>query len=183
MHLIPNSWSLNDVHLVTTPFGLSVERPEPLLVMGRESLWVSEGNSQAQERRKRPQIPPVALKFQKGVKMHLCQQELVGSHWGKLKDANAGDIRDTGSVPGSGRSPGGGHGNALQCSCLENPRDGGAWWAAIYGVAQSRTCPDPSSKATLWVKAQHEGALPPPCIVRKDPRVLKLRLQYFGHLI
>ena len=31
--------------------------------------------------------------------------------------------------------------------------------------------PDPSSKATLWVKAQHEGALPPPCIVRKDPRV------------
>ena len=32
-----------------------------------------------------------------------------------------------------------GHGNALQCSCLENPRDGGAWWAAIYGDAQSRT--------------------------------------------
>ena len=34
---------------------------------------------------------------------------------------------------------GGGHGNSLQCSCLENPRDGGAWWAAVYGVAQSRT--------------------------------------------
>ena len=34
---------------------------------------------------------------------------------------------------------GGGHGNPLQCSCLENPRDGGAWWAAVYGVAQSRT--------------------------------------------
>ena len=32
-----------------------------------------------------------------------------------------------------------GNGNPLQCSCLENPRDGGAWWAAIYGVAQSRT--------------------------------------------
>ena len=32
-----------------------------------------------------------------------------------------------------------GNGNSLQCSCLENPRDGGAWWAAIYGVAQSRT--------------------------------------------
>ena len=32
-----------------------------------------------------------------------------------------------------------GNGNALQCSCLENPRDGGAWWAAVYGVAQSRT--------------------------------------------
>ena len=49
------------------------------------------------------------------------------------------DIRDVGSIPGSGRSPGGGHGNPLQDSCLENPRDGGAWWAAIYGVAHSRT--------------------------------------------
>ena len=36
-------------------------------------------------------------------------------------------------------SPGEGNGNPLQCSCLENPRDGGAWWAAIYGVTQSRT--------------------------------------------
>ena len=42
-------------------------------------------------------------------------------------------------VPGWGRSLGGGHGNLLQFSCLENPRDGGAWWAAVYGVAQSRT--------------------------------------------
>ena len=41
--------------------------------------------------------------------------------------ANAGDIRDAGSIPGSRRSPGGGHGNALQCFCLENPMDRGAW--------------------------------------------------------
>ena len=47
--------------------------------------------------------------------------------------------RDAGSIPGSGRSPGGGNGNPLQYSCLENPRDGGAWWAAVYEVAQSRT--------------------------------------------
>ena len=40
---------------------------------------------------------------------------------------DAGDIRGMGSVPGSGRSPGGGHGNPLQCSCLENPTDRGAW--------------------------------------------------------
>ena len=53
--------------------------------------------------------------------------------------AIAGDIRDEGSIPGSGRCPGGEHGNPLQHSCLENPRDGGAWWGAIYGVAQSRT--------------------------------------------
>ena len=47
---------------------------------------------------------------------------------------NVGDIRDVGSIPRSGRSPGGGHGNPLRYSCLKNPRDGGAWWAAIYGA-------------------------------------------------
>ena len=57
----------------------------------------------------------------------------------KNPPANAGDVRDSGSIPGLGRSPGGGHGNPFQYSCLENPRDGGAWWAAVYGVAQSRT--------------------------------------------
>ena len=48
--------------------------------------------------------------------------------------ANAGDMRDTGSIPGSGRSPGGGHGNPLQYSALENALDGGAWWATVHGV-------------------------------------------------
>ena len=47
------------------------------------------------------------------------------------------DAGDTGSIPGSGRSPGGGHGNPLQYSCLENPRDRGAWQAAVHGVAKS----------------------------------------------
>ena len=47
--------------------------------------------------------------------------------------------RRLGSVPGLGRSHGGGHGNPLQCSCLENPRDRGVWWAPIYGVSQSQT--------------------------------------------
>ena len=52
---------------------------------------------------------------------------------------NAGDTGDAGLNPGSGRSPGGGHGNPLQYSCLENPMDRGAWWATVHGVAQSRT--------------------------------------------
>ena len=43
--------------------------------------------------------------------------------------ANAGDIRDSGSIPGSARVPGKGHGHPLQYSCLENPTDRGAWWA------------------------------------------------------
>ena len=52
---------------------------------------------------------------------------------------SAGDIIDVGSIPGSGRSPGGGHGNPLQYSCLENPMDIGAWWATVHGVAKSWT--------------------------------------------
>ena len=52
--------------------------------------------------------------------------------------ANAGDIRDAGLIPRSGRS-GGGHSNLLQYSCLENPMDGGAWWATVHGVAKSQT--------------------------------------------
>ena len=52
--------------------------------------------------------------------------------------ANAGDTGDMGSIPGSGRSPGGGHGNPLQYSCLENPMDRGAWWATAHGVARAK---------------------------------------------
>ena len=55
----------------------------------------------------------------------------------KNPPANAGDIRVMGSVPGSGRSPGGGHGNPLQYSCLENLMDREAWRATVHGVAKS----------------------------------------------
>ena len=55
---------------------------------------------------------------------------------GKASAYNAGD---QGSIPGLGRSPGEGDGTPLQYSCLENPMDGGAWWAAAHGVAKSRT--------------------------------------------
>ena len=54
----------------------------------------------------------------------------------KNPPANTGDVRDSGSIPGSGRSPGGRHGNRLQYSFLENLMDGGAWWATIHGVAK-----------------------------------------------
>ena len=53
--------------------------------------------------------------------------------------ANAGDARDAGSIPVSGRSPGEGHGNPLQCSWLENSMDRGAWWAIVHGVAKNQT--------------------------------------------
>ena len=48
--------------------------------------------------------------------------------------ANAGDVKDVGSIPGSGRSPGEGNGNPLQYSCGKNPVDRGAWWAMPHGV-------------------------------------------------
>ena len=54
----------------------------------------------------------------------------------KKSACNAGDPD---LIPGLGRFPGEGNGNPLQCSCLENPKDGGIWWAVVYGVAQSRT--------------------------------------------
>ena len=59
-----------------------------------------------------------------------------GNSDGKESACNAGDL---GSIPGLGRSPGEGDGTPLQYSCLENPMDGGAWWAAVHGVPKSQT--------------------------------------------
>ena len=58
---------------------------------------------------------------------------------GKESACSEGATRDMGLIPGSGRSPGGGNGNALQCSCLENPMDRGAWWATVHGVTKNWT--------------------------------------------
>ena len=59
-----------------------------------------------------------------------------GGSDGKESACGAGDL---GLIPGSGRSPGGGHGNPLQYSCLENPMDRGAWQATVLGVTESQT--------------------------------------------
>ena len=65
-----------------------------------------------------------------------CTQGFPGGSEVKASACNVGDL---GSIPGSGRSPGEGNDNPLQYSCLENPMDGGAWWATVHGVAKSRT--------------------------------------------
>ena len=57
----------------------------------------------------------------------------------KNPPANAGDIRDGALIPESRSSPGGGQGNPLQYSCLENPMDRGAWWATVHGIAKNQT--------------------------------------------
>ena len=72
-------------------------------------------------------------------------RDFPGCSVGKESTCNAEDL---GLIPGSGRSPGGGHGNPLQYSCLENPRDRGAWWTTVHGVAQSQTWL--SERQTQW---------------------------------
>ena len=67
-----------------------------------------------------------------------------------------------GSIPGLGRSPGGGRGNSLRSSCLENPMDRGTWWAIVHRVAQSQTLPKQLSMHTCtqthWIRVSRGGA-------------------------
>jgi len=66
-------------------------------------------------------------------------ETLLGVLVVKNPPANAGDIRDAGSIPGSGRSPGGRNGNPFHYSCLKNPMDRGAWQGTVYQVLKSWT--------------------------------------------
>ena len=71
----------------------------------------------------------------------VCLRILGLPQWLSCKGSayNAGESGDTDLIPGSGRSPGGGHGNQLQYFCLENPMDRRAWWATVHRVAKSWT--------------------------------------------
>ena len=71
----------------------------------------------------------------------LCQilVGFPGSSMVKNLPANTGDAGGVDLIPWSGRSPGGGHGNPLQYSCQEKPKDRGAWWATVHGVTKSQT--------------------------------------------
>ena len=80
----------------------------------------------------------------------MCGDFPSGSVVKKLP-ANAGDARDMDLIPELGRSPGGGNGNPLQYSCLENSRDRGAWRAAVRGVAELDTLSD-SAEQEGWVR-------------------------------
>jgi len=71
--------------------------------------------------------------------MYLQMFNRIGGSVVKNLLTNAGDARDTGSIPGPGRSLGGGNGNPFQYSCLGNTMDRGAWWATVYGFAKSQT--------------------------------------------
>ena len=75
----------------------------------------------------------------------------------QMVKASAYNVGDLGSIPGLGRSPGEGNGNPLQYSCLENPMDGGAWWATVHGVAKSRTRLSDFIVTSLYVQLKSLG--------------------------
>ena len=83
----------------------------------------------------------------------------------KKLPANAGDLRDARLIPGSGRSPGGGHGNPLQCSCLENPRDGSPVGCSLWGRTESDTSAvtQHGNAGGQWGRGErlHHGGDPP----------------------
>ena len=85
----------------------------------------------------------------------------------KNSPANAGDRRDMGSIPGSGRSPGGEHGSPLQYSYLENPMDKGAWWATFHGFAES----DVTEQLTLALTCTCRAILRKRCQYKKYPKM------------
>ena len=94
----------------------------------------------------------------------------------KSPPANAGDIRDAGSIPGLGRSPGGGHGNLFLYSCLENPMDRGDWQAAVHG---SKEWNMNEVKCTLCIKLQVIVLIK--ALVKSDILKLKWHLTEIKH--
>ena len=76
-----------------------------------------------------------ASKTHKGLVLRSCEEGWKKYGLGWISACNAEDIGGVGSVPSSGRSPRGGHGNPLQYSCRENPMDREAWWATVHRIA------------------------------------------------
>ena len=73
--------------------------------------------------------------------------------------ANTGDVRDVGSIPGLGTSPGGGHGNPLQCFCLENPMDRGAQWTIAHMVGKIQTQLKQLSMLAVTLKSEKRDSV------------------------
>ena len=102
----------------------------------------------------RDQILCVVLIQDQTLSAHIDQDGLLWLLNGKESTCNAGALGDVDSIPGSGRSPGGGKGNSLQYCCLGNPIDRGAWWATVHGVIQPEywsQLPFPPPDKQYWV--------------------------------
>ena len=84
-------------------------------------------------------IYTIRYNFKKEIDLYSDRKGFPGGSVVKNLPANAEDAGNLGSIPESGRFPGGGHGNSVQYSCMENPMDRGAWRAMVHGVAESWT--------------------------------------------
>ena len=103
------------------------EKPGRLQSMGSQESWLNKAQTQ-------PGIVQLWHDWVANSNSLSSQQAPVV----KSLPASAGDIRDLGSIPGSGGYPGEGNDDPLQYSCLENPMDRAAWWATVHGVAKSQ---------------------------------------------
>ena len=134
----PTLWSLrkNGKHLLTEPEPGRAEHcrqfPEmPVTLSVTQEQWTFQEPS--------PKQTVLPVSWRENTKFDIIKRHIMGFPGGsvvKNVPVNAGDM---GLNPESGRSRGGGNGNPLQYSCLGNPMDRGTWWAAVHGVAKSRT--------------------------------------------
>ena len=83
---------------------------------------------------------------------------------------------DTGSIPGLGRFAGGGHGNPLQSSCLENPMDRGAWWVRVNRIAKSQTGLKQLSMHAYFIENKKNKRYPPPRVMKIKTKINKWEL-------
>ena len=137
---------------------------DPVLLKGKKTtgvhaLWMKHRSS---SRRSVIPVGQLLVLWEASSFCHSCITlgKIIGLPWrlsGKESACNAGD---TGSIAGSGRSPGGGHGSPLQCSCLENPMDRGARWSTGQGLADSLAGP------RHWTTSNSEIPVPQRCAVR-----------------
>ena len=120
-----HSWELGSEHMAFLPAHPSANSSSLAVTPQSRPLTLSGQISQS------PGHPFLPLPFSEGI---------TTTYWlGSVSKEPACNAADPGLIPGWGRSPGGGHGNPLQYSCLENPMDRGAWWATVHGIAKSRT--------------------------------------------
>ena len=108
---------------------------------------------------RRGRLPNINKSIKPGSVFHGASQVVLEVN---NQPASAGDTRETGSIPGSGRSPGGENGSPLHYSCLESPMDRGAWRAMVHSVAKSPTRRKQlSMHACIWVSRTVIPLLPP----------------------
>ena len=97
------------------------------------------------------------------------------AQWWRNTPANAGDARDTGSIPGSGRSPSVGNGNPLQYSCLGNSMNRGPWWATVHGVARSQ------KELSDWIRNTQDNIKITRCYLVRWPLIFLLFMGLVTH--